>query len=294
MGLLQEIITDAIDQNTDIPNLLRKCRILGHRLKYIPLQEWVSYELSGYPVATELPLYRKCAGEPRVAARGYGWLFKDVLFPIQGIPEEYRLRATVIELRKGVAHFVGMPDRGDLKVFWPPALVDVVNSYAGVDPPIVEAYVALAPGFINGMMDAIRNGILGFALGIEDESQEAGDIPSAHPPVAPERLGHIFNITILGGQATIGSTGIFEQIEKQVKANDQESLRRALRQLGVPDDAISELDEILEVTDPQEIEKPRGKLPEWAKMAGEAVRDTTIEVGTTVVTELIKNFAGIS
>jgi hypothetical protein len=135
---------------------------------------------------------------------------------------------------------------------------------------------------------------LEFVLAIEAENPEADAVPSGVRPIQNERVTQIFNTTVMGGQTAIGSSGSFENVEKQVKVGDIDSLHEALIKLGIPQEQISKLDEILEEANPEEIRGPRGRIPEWVKSAGEAVRNTTVEVGTKIVSELIKSYAGVS
>jgi hypothetical protein len=58
MSLLKEIQDAAVDSETDIVQVLRKCRVLASRLSHDQLKDWVQKELDGYDVADRLPEYR--------------------------------------------------------------------------------------------------------------------------------------------------------------------------------------------------------------------------------------------
>ena len=58
MSLLRDIQTAAIDSNTNITDLLRKCKVLAVRLRSKEFETWVDHELNGYNDKKDLPKYR--------------------------------------------------------------------------------------------------------------------------------------------------------------------------------------------------------------------------------------------
>ena len=48
MTLLREIHNAAVDADTSVAVVLRKCKILATRLKHEPFKTWVEKELNGY------------------------------------------------------------------------------------------------------------------------------------------------------------------------------------------------------------------------------------------------------
>jgi hypothetical protein len=57
-ALLDDIINAAIDGKQPLPDILRKCLLLGHELKNDRLKEWANQELNGYTSAKDVPGYR--------------------------------------------------------------------------------------------------------------------------------------------------------------------------------------------------------------------------------------------
>jgi hypothetical protein len=57
-ALLDDIINAAIDGKQPLPDILRKCLLLGHELKNDRLKEWANQELNGYTSAKDVPDYR--------------------------------------------------------------------------------------------------------------------------------------------------------------------------------------------------------------------------------------------
>jgi hypothetical protein len=59
---LDDIINLAIDGKQPLPDILRKCLLLGHELKNERLKEWANKELSGYKSIGDIPAYRHMHG----------------------------------------------------------------------------------------------------------------------------------------------------------------------------------------------------------------------------------------
>ncbi len=58
MGLIADIQADAISDTASVASLLRKCKLLAHHLDSELLEDWVKWELDGYPDDVDVPDYR--------------------------------------------------------------------------------------------------------------------------------------------------------------------------------------------------------------------------------------------
>jgi hypothetical protein len=59
VSLLTEIQNAAVEKDTDLGTLLRKCKVLAARLGSVPLEDWLLHESNGYPDDVPVPDYRK-------------------------------------------------------------------------------------------------------------------------------------------------------------------------------------------------------------------------------------------
>ena len=50
MSLLEDIQSAAVDSNSDLGTILRKCKLLAARLGSKTLENWLIYESNGYPL----------------------------------------------------------------------------------------------------------------------------------------------------------------------------------------------------------------------------------------------------
>ncbi len=62
-SLVLEIQKDIINNTSSITTILRKALILATKLGLTDFEEWINYELKGYPDLDKLPKYRIVAGE---------------------------------------------------------------------------------------------------------------------------------------------------------------------------------------------------------------------------------------
>ncbi len=292
MGLLQEIQDDAVNPTVDLATILRKCLRLSYKLGHEPFKRWVEYELNGYPDDADLPDYRILRGEPRGTARNVAWQISNTQIPRSAIPQEYREMATTALFRQGVAYFPKDTGEDVDKVFWPRELVDIVNQSIARNLPLVEGYIPVPKGFFAGMLDVVRTRMLEFSLKIEAENPEADQAVPGKPPIPQERINAIFHMTFNNSQVGVGGT--FHQIDKQVVAGDLESLHRALREIGLDEGKIEELDEILaENPDPAEIESEQGRFGRWLKSAVTTAKDVGVPAATQLIIAAVKAHFGI-
>jgi len=115
MTLLEEIQAGAVDANTDLPTLLRKCRILAARLKNEDFKKWVQHELDGYPSDATLPDYRKlhCQSFGHFAGP-FGSGIRNAPIPLMCIPEQFRNLVSTVEFHDGISALQNLGDIGNI------------------------------------------------------------------------------------------------------------------------------------------------------------------------------------
>jgi hypothetical protein len=168
----------------------------------------------------------------------------NVPLPIANVPEPLRQRISTVPFRQGVAAIEALVAGSDedLQSPWPPDLIARVASRYFEGQTLIAAHIEISRAAIIGVLDAIRNRVLKFALEIRKKAPQAGE-PSPGPPLPKEQVGQIFNTYIMGGtqNLAVGSSN-FSQTLQQVQAGNFESLRKHLEGLGVPDSDVVELD----------------------------------------------------
>src|SRR5712691_1703602 len=251
MTLLREIQEGATGATVPLTVVLRKCTILATRLAHEPLREWVERELTGYPNIDALPPYRK-TGAAQVQG-DFAGPFQQVArnLPIAegSVPEDLRDVCFNVYFLDGVAQLAALvtTSQGMLTSPWPTDLVAALRDrfYENLHAVTVQRIFPAAA--VQGVLDAIRNKVLAFALEIEQEAPGAGEASPGEPPLPSERVSQIFHTGIYGGQATIAAAGrdVVQSVE-QVNVTERADLVEALRNVGLADDDLAELEQALD------------------------------------------------
>lgn len=248
MTLLREIQNAAVDADTSVAVVLRKCKILAARLKHEPFKIWVEKELNGYTKNDELPDYRMLkALESRGNFSGWGGSgVRAALIPPSCLPEKLRKSVTEYSFRDGVAQYESLlkGNSDSLHVPWRADLVAHVAGQIYRDMNCMSAWMVIPSTFIVGLLDTVRNKVLSFALELETEAPDAGERPADAEPLPERVVGHVFNNYILGGSNTIaaGSSHFTQNTIFSVQRGDLESLRVYLKGTGLTESDLRELE----------------------------------------------------
>ncbi len=253
MSVLQEIIREATAKDGDVPRMLRLCLLLGKRLGHIPLTTWVQHELEGYPLAETLPPYRE------FRCRNLG-LFENVVsretheIPLSCLPKEFRKRYESAKILDGVGelvHLLNVKESSTLQIPWPPTLAYTYVSKLSPNSKCVRAWSEISAAELAGMLDQVKSKVLGFALDIENESPNAGDIPGTDLLLKEEKLTQIFNTNINDGgtvqNLANGSQNFTQSVTTGIQAGDLPALLAVLRAQGVPESDVASLQEAIDV-----------------------------------------------
>lgn len=313
MTLLRQIQDAAVSDDTRVADLLRKCKILASRLKSAELSQWVGRELDGYPDKDELPDYRILhqAGVKGHFSGPFGSGIRDADIPLSLLPKPLRDKYAPLPLRGGVAMYEDLlshKDQGEFNLPIPPEIVQFFaqNVYPGYN--CLQAWVVIPRGALVGVLDAVKNKILGFALDIEQENPAAGEADADTTPVPQSTVSTVFNQHFHGsvGNVAAGSQD-FQQNATVNQQWQQASLSIDLPRLAAE---LPELRTVLveRATEPEhyeaisavrsaeiEAQKQDGpKALQYLAKAGQWAADAAKEIGSTVAVEAIKQAIGIS
>lgn len=217
MSLLREIQKAALDSSVNLPDLLRKCKVLAARLKHREFADWIGRELNGYSRDDDLPAYRQVKVQSFGDFAGpFGSSMKNAPIPIALVPAEFRHLAQEQNFDEPVASLYEVVSQSkatsqtNLHGKWPGDMIAYMQHRAQMyeHMVLVDAWRLIPASTINGILDTVRTRILDFALAIEEEDPAAGDVaPGADPPIEKERVNTIYHTVINGGQAMIGTRG---------------------------------------------------------------------------------------
>ncbi|MBU6427709.1 MAG: hypothetical protein KGR26_01740 [Cyanobacteria bacterium REEB65] len=227
MTLLRDIQATAVDEGSSLATVLRRAKILAARLAYQPLEEWVEKELNGYKCrAQELPSYR-------IVHTGTYGHFNDGYrqprnypVPPSALPEELRAYAQQAYFAMGVAALEELSRRSEesLKLAWGADLVRYVSNKIMRGWDCMDLWKVVSRSDVVGVVDAIRNRVLTFALEVEKLNQDAGEAPMGKPPIPVSKVGNVFNMYILGGTNNVaaGSEGFVQVVDLPASSSPAE------------------------------------------------------------------------
>lgn len=250
MTLLEEIQNAAVDSNTDLGTLLRKCKVLAADLGSKRLEDWLIWESNGYPNDIDVPVYRKW----RVILKGnfsgpLGSGLRNVPIPNACLPKKLRERFSTYQCRQSIAGIEQLWKRnenrthitsvGDLALALGTDVYEELNC--------LEAWGEFAASHLYEVLNSVRNRILDFTLAIVKERSCVTDSDDSIKAIKPSRITQIFNTTVYGGSANIVGSAIESSVVFEIQKNDFISLRQFLSENGVNDEDIIELKKALDV-----------------------------------------------
>ncbi len=242
MSLLRDIQDAAIDSETDLASLLRKCKVLAARLGSVEFGEWVDNELDGYLSRHELPDYRILSVSSKGHFSGaYGSGLRNADIPLSCLPKKWHEVLSHSYMAEPVASIENLViqnkhDRGTVQEPWNPDLVITLGKNIVQQMQCIQAWKVVPVGSIVGLLDQVRNRILKFALEIEAQDPAAGEAELNSNPVEGEKVSQIFNTYISGNVQNLATAS--HDFEQHSTNNDPDlfgQLSEALKSLGRPE-----------------------------------------------------------
>lgn len=304
MLLLEDIQAAAVDAKSDLSTLLRKCKLLAARLDNKQLENWILLESNGYPPEVDVPDYRIWPLELKGHFCGpFGSGIRNAPIPLVCIPEKARTHYQRYQCRQSIASIEAILKQseggsGTLQV----STGDLALALGGkvyLDQNCVQAWAEFSQGELVELLNAVRNRILDFAIALWKESPTAGEPASSSTrSLEPSKVTQIFNTTVYGGAANLVGTAHDSSITFDIVINDFASLARVLKEKGIADSDIKELQAAIN-SDPRPTEKERfgPKVSSWiAKMMKKAADggwDIGISVAGTLLAQAIAKYYGL-
>ena len=271
MTILEDIQHSAVDANSDLAMLLRKCKVFAARLGSQPLEDWLLWESNGYPVDVAVPEYRIWSLEVFGHFSGpFNSSLKNVPIPLTAlkfIPEEVKQTYDRYESRESIASIEAMLAKanGTVQVSTQHLAV-AIGTKPYPDYNCVQAWAEFSTQHLIELLNSVRNRILDFALALGKEAPSAGEPQkdSTSPSPDKNRVTQIFNTTVYGGAANLVGTARSSSISFNISTKDFSSLESFLIANHVSPADISELKTALESDPPPTAPETFGpKVASW-------------------------------
>lgn len=302
--LLDEIIELAAGDTQPVSTLLRKCLILGHRLKNQRLIDWATQELNGYCSNDALPTYRVL----NVGAKGYfsgpfGAAISNLPIPSHLMEEDHRHFATTVYLNDPVSTYEELmrSDEGGFRIEWPGDLILLyqkkIRTQNGCH--LAQAWQDVGKSAFAQLLDVVRNRTLKLALEIRSSIGNKDETLDNVSPQAAAMIEHSVTNNIYGGVNVIASghssvSSTVKQNFTTISAGNREELDNVLRQAGISETSLSDLSRAIKEDGSM---KMGSRVHAWIKENAAKTLIGGIKLGTSaaipVLTEYLKQYFGV-
>ncbi|WP_230848514.1 AbiTii domain-containing protein [Pseudomonas amygdali] len=190
MSLIHDIQAAAIAKDHDVPSLLRMCKLLAARISHQAFADWVEHELNGYPNVSELPDYRIVQVDSYGSFTGTFYQANKLQIPVSVLPTELRERYRHAYLGSSISAYVALlaeGGSGSVQEPWPVAHAIHYASKLTPDMRCYQAWKEIPIGAIVRLIDSVKNRVLGFAIDLEREAPDAGELPVGSQPLSGEK-----------------------------------------------------------------------------------------------------------
>jgi hypothetical protein len=315
--LLQEVIDELVNTEKSLSAALMKLNYFGRLIKNEELIDYTQCELNGYKEnAKNIPAYRRTIGTLYIDMQTYIHIRSGQL-PISMIEEPYRTEFRYIYVREGIAvieklaresessdsggqigtplpmemlHILQEPAR---KLYKSDVRVDVIGAkLTGNLNILVKIPTAIRTKLLDFVMSIAEN--FGFDIEIESFNKKAD--------VNNQTIINQMNTTITNsGDGNVINTGKDNQIENKVTLykGDTERLVRELKTLGIDNEDIQEIAEIISEEKPDEEnarlgEKTNGWISKIFNKSLNGIGKIVTGLSANLLATLVRQYYGMS
>lgn len=223
--------------------------------------------------------------------------------PIHVLPAEFHdaFRTTALKQSVGALQELLRRSDGNFQVPWPMEALSLYGDamYEGVH--CVQAWKVLTAGSIHGVLDAVKTKVLDFTLELQKSHPELmKDTDAQSDKPTQEEVKNVFHTTIYGSVGAIANASSNFSQNVSIGTGDLRALKKLLRDAGVPEDAVAELEAAM--AEDQEDSKETGKLGARVKAwlgtlllkAGSGTWHVALETASALIPAAIAGYLGIS
>jgi AbiTii len=290
-ALLDDIINLAVDGKQPLPDILRKCLLLGHELRNQRLIDWANQELNGYQSGKDVPEYRIMPALARGNFIGpFHAQYNRFAIPSVALEERHREFGERVYLLQSVSAYTDvLSGRGSsssssvLTFDWDPNMVAYYQRKLMANGFVcISAWQEIPVNALAEVLDTIRNRTLNMALQIKDElGTSYADLRRIAPGEASKIQSIVFNN--VGGSTNVAMGGSTVNATTVIAVGDRRALDDALSALGMDKQDLDGLTEAMK----RDGEKPDKSVTEWVKEKASKVLAGGVKVGTTVGTQIL-------
>lgn len=261
MTLLEEIVEGASGKVMDLPTLLRRCKVLAARLGSKPAEQWLEWELDGYPEDVAVPPYRMLAMQLQGDFIGEFHRAENFVIPLGLVPKDIRQGLDRIEYRRSVStieHLLGSAEGGGGNGSVHVSMGNLaLHLHRKIFPDMqcTGAWGVIGTASLVEILNAARNRVLNMSLALWKEMPDAGTASAKASQEVAMQATQIIN-NYISGPANVVGTAHNSSVVLNVTQGDFASVRQALESDGVNGADLDALQSALE-------EEPRPGKEGW-------------------------------
>jgi chorismate mutase len=209
-GLVEEIQRDALNPEVAVSTLLRKVKAAAVKLGLTPVIGWVENELNSYDIK-DIPKYRKLRGQPKALNPYHGWI------PIIMRTDKENDILAKVDVRQSIASLEDLVSKstgGFVHFPYPASVIRQLNEHMDVEFGSMSNHLSTTQ--IHGIIDAVRNAALDWALELEKAgiigegfSFDSAEKTRAHSSSVTYNIASIASFNgVLGSSNSVGTLTI--------------------------------------------------------------------------------------
>jgi len=189
-GLITEIQAGALSKTTSVTDLLRMALTASKKLSITDMEQWIAWELDGYPSTDDLPDYRKLTGIIRVWNPYHGWQPLHMQTDLAEAVQRLWLTDAIAELENTIAGNDGM-----VQYALPAGKANALMK--AMDFPL-EPRMFVSSSSLLGIVEAVRNHILRWTLELEKKGVSGEGLTFTPKEVqAASQVHYVTNIGVM-------------------------------------------------------------------------------------------------
>ncbi len=297
MGLLHDIQSSLLNEQSDLGPALLKLRLLAARLGSQNLAEWVKHESEGYPKGAELPDYRMIPVSYSATFNGpFGSGIENAPIPthlIEKFAGEHWVHHEVRESMGAIDDLLTSATKGGSLG------IDAANLILLLQGKVYPGYAcnsvrgAISRSSLAAIRHSVRSRVLELTIELERAVPDAAGIelgPSKGPHAAQSAATtQITQQIVYGNVTSVTTTGDGAQVSVSIANRDTKALEQFLANAGLGDVDAGELAELAASEEPESKAEPMGpKVRGWLVQNLSKAASGTWKMGLGVATDVIK------
>lgn len=161
-GIVVQLEEEALQEDADILGLLRKAKVVAHKLKLDEFEKWTDCELGGYKSKDEVPEYRYLSGDLKAWNPYHSWI------PVVSDGTLDSLKTQPI--RDGIATLIDLygNSEGSIICNFNDVTNGLINKLSGEFP--TSYCLIIGKNQLKGVIERDKTIVLEWALALEDDN----------------------------------------------------------------------------------------------------------------------------